>query len=203
MTSSETFDTILRDEDGSILAEMEINYIENYDRLVYRLTFPPNEHGVTYKISGVGEKDDENWQDSNLIGATFSDGEKRVSLVATQAGVWKEGNPIVIHYTYELGGSPTFSFVHVEEASKSQLLEMYDILKTFRSMFKFKQMQKGGRKKGSMSEKTRNDYKTIIRHRYSPANRLLNDEEFLKEHPEISRSKLKRAIRKSAEGELN
>jgi hypothetical protein len=131
---------------------------------------------------------------------SIDDGKKAIGINWGGGTITKKGNPVILKFTSDEIHGMQIILENVESASDAQINEMKPQKRIVKRMLKFKQAQKGGRKKRSRPKKTIKKYRRMMNLRNSMKWRERTDKEFLDAHPEYNRSSLNRAKRWAAEG---
>ncbi|OGN74178.1 MAG: hypothetical protein A2X24_05120 [Chloroflexi bacterium GWB2_54_36] len=153
-----------------------------------------------YKVAMFGKpqfiKNDDPLPSQNYL--ILADGKIKMLFLWEQAALFLPGNPAYLFYTYD--GENHFSVVNLEEASLRQSRAVMKYINTFSKLLKFKQEQRGGRKKGSRARNTIKKYNRIMNYRNSVSFRNKTDKEFLERYPQFNQSELSRAKKWYREG---
>ena len=136
---------------------------------------------------------------------SWDDGNRALGILWGGGRVTKEGNPVVLEYSHSPETGSDVSMLHLQKASNAQRDEMDSRKHIVDRVLTFKQAQRGGRKKGSRSKGTAEEYRHIIKVRNSVIGDTMTDDDFCEYYERIygdplSKSKLSRAKRWDYEG---
>lgn len=167
----------------------------------YASTSTIYENGDTFFIFGKALLVDSDYQQESIGHLTLDNGEQKLVIYWLDGCYKILGNPMELRYVALPEGDYQFNITNINLGSKSQLVEIWSHRNLFMKLINFKQAQRGGRKKGVRSKKTKNRYTKILQHRYCPEWRLRTDKEFLEAFSDkYNRSLLQRAKKWDAEG---